>query len=151
MKHKHFTNIVFTILVLLCSLALLAISIQLMWKLGIYTDEHNTSPAAVWGGELWNLLDWAVLLLAAVIAVLSCAMLMHRFISGMVFVCSLVLLAIGMKLMWNLGLYADAHSTSFAEIWGGGLWNLLSWARLLLTGVMAALSGAMLKKPKHRI
>ena len=73
MKKKTGTCILF-----LCGLAALVISLKLLWNLGIYVDAHNTSPAAVFGGEFWNLMNWLRLFLLAGITLISGSRLFRK-------------------------------------------------------------------------
>ena len=55
----------------LLSLVALVISLRLFSNLGIYVDEHNTSPNIVLGGEFWLLADWLRLFILALLTVCS--------------------------------------------------------------------------------
>lgn len=60
---------------------------------------------------------------------------------SIIFLCSLAALIISLKLLWNMGIYADEYSTSPVTVYGGNLWNMMSWLRLLLLAVITFLSG----------
>ncbi|NKF07288.1 hypothetical protein J1C67_11895 [Clostridium gasigenes] len=49
----------------------LIISIKLFWNMGIFVDEHNTSPDIISGGDFWLYVDWLRLGFTSVICVLS--------------------------------------------------------------------------------
>lgn len=49
----------------------LIISIKLFWNLGIYSDEFNTSPDVVLGGDLWLYMDWLRLGLLTIVCLIS--------------------------------------------------------------------------------
>jgi hypothetical protein len=66
MKSKFLNTSIF-IFSILC----LMISGRLIWNLALYVDEHNTSPAEVFGGEFWLYMDWLRTLLLVLIVVFS--------------------------------------------------------------------------------
>lgn len=53
-------------IIFISSVLALIISLRLFWNMGIYVDEHGTSPDVVLGGTLNLYLDWLRLLLLAV-------------------------------------------------------------------------------------
>ncbi len=55
---------------LLC-LACLVISLMLLWNLGVFCDEHNTTPAQVCGGTAMLTLYWLRLLFLSAATVFS--------------------------------------------------------------------------------
>ena len=57
--------------IFLLSLISLIISLKLLWNMGIYVDEFNTSPDVVLGGNLWLYMDWLRLGFSALICLLS--------------------------------------------------------------------------------
>lgn len=59
------------IIIFLMSLICLLISMRLFWNLGIFVDENNLTPAAVYGGEFWSLMNWSNMGIVAVICILS--------------------------------------------------------------------------------
>ena len=59
---KYLSAIIFIL-----SLIALVISLILFLNLGIYVDEHNTSPSVVLGGDFYLLANWLRLLLLALI------------------------------------------------------------------------------------
>lgn len=71
---------------------------------------------------------------------------MKKLGTGIIFVCSLIALAISLKLLWNMGIYVDEHNTTPAAVCGGDFWNILNWFRLLLLGVTTVVSGIQLLK-----
>lgn len=71
---------------------------------------------------------------------------MKKFGTGIIFVCSLMALAISLKLFWNMGIYVDEHNTNPAAVCGGTFWNIMNWLRLLLLGVVTVISGIQLLK-----
>lgn len=50
--------------------ASLLITLNQFWNLGIYVDEHGTSPAVVLGGELQLYLSWVKLLLLGLLCLI---------------------------------------------------------------------------------
>lgn len=66
MKKKLGTWVIF-----LFSAAALYISLRLFWNMGVYVDEHNTSPSVVCGGDFWLLMDWLRLGLLSVTTLVS--------------------------------------------------------------------------------
>ncbi|MBQ2770241.1 MAG: hypothetical protein IJF41_03285 [Clostridia bacterium] len=54
-------------IIFILSLIALVISLRLFSNLGIYVDEHNTSPSVVLGGDFYLLANWLRLLLLALI------------------------------------------------------------------------------------
>ena len=66
MKNKIIDMIIFLI-----SVVSLAISLYLFYNMGIFVDEHNTTPAAVCGGTLGLIADWCRLFLLFALSVLS--------------------------------------------------------------------------------
>ena len=63
---KYLSAIIFIL-----SLIALVISLRLFSNLGIYVDEHNTSPSVVLGGDFYLLTNWLRLLLLALITACS--------------------------------------------------------------------------------
>lgn len=59
---KYLSAIIFIL-----SLIALVISLRLFSNLGIYVDEHNTSPSVVLGGDFYLFTNWLRLLLLALI------------------------------------------------------------------------------------
>ncbi|MBU3109056.1 hypothetical protein [Clostridium gasigenes] len=66
MQGKGVNTVIF-ILSIIC----LIISIKLFWNMGIFVDEHNTSPDIISGGDFWLCMDWLRLGFTALICVLS--------------------------------------------------------------------------------
>lgn len=66
MKKKWMIGIVF-----LCNLLVFVICVNLFFNMGVYADEHNTTPSVVCGGEFWLLADWLRLVLSGISAVVS--------------------------------------------------------------------------------
>lgn len=65
-KHIH-------LLLLVAAFTTLMIHMGLMVQVALYADEYGTSPVTVFGGEFWNLMDWAMLLLHGLIFLLLAA------------------------------------------------------------------------------
>ena len=59
---KYLSAIIFIL-----SLIALVISLRLFSNLGIYVDEHNTSPSVVLGGDFYLFTNWLRLLILALI------------------------------------------------------------------------------------
>ncbi|WNX83875.1 hypothetical protein RWV98_14980 [Agathobaculum sp. NTUH-O15-33] len=59
------------IAIFILSLASLAITMQQFWNMGIYVDEHGTTPSAVLGGDMELLLSWANLAILFFACILS--------------------------------------------------------------------------------
>ncbi len=59
------------LIVFVCSLAALWISANLFYNMGIYVDEHNTTPSVVYGGNFWLIMSWLRLGLLGIITVVS--------------------------------------------------------------------------------
>lgn len=57
--------------ILILSSICLVISFKLFWNMGIYSDEMNTSPERILGGELWLYMDWIRLALNVLIVALA--------------------------------------------------------------------------------
>lgn len=49
----------------------LLISLKLFWNMGIFVDEHGTSPDVVNGGKFWLLMDWLRLAFLFLLCLLS--------------------------------------------------------------------------------
>lgn len=64
-------------LFLLCSLALV-ISLFLALNMGLYVDEHNTSPSAVLGGDFYLGAYWLRLLFLLLMTGLSLKLLIEK-------------------------------------------------------------------------
>jgi uncharacterized membrane protein len=60
-------NVVIFVLSLIC----LVISAKLFINMAIFTDEFNTSPDIVCGGDFWLSMDWLRLALLFVISIVS--------------------------------------------------------------------------------
>lgn len=43
------------------------ISMKLMWNMGVYVDEHNSTFIEICGGEMWMWCNWLRLLLLGVL------------------------------------------------------------------------------------
>lgn len=66
MKRKVVKSAIF-ILSIIC----LIISLKLFWNIGIYSDEFNTSPEVILGGDFWLYMNWLRLGFIALICILS--------------------------------------------------------------------------------
>lgn len=64
-----------------------------------------------------------------------------RKLSIILFMLSLFLLAISLKLFWNLSIFADEYNSSPIIINGGEFWLAMDWLRLLLLFLMCIASG----------
>ncbi|GAA0085804.1 hypothetical protein UT300007_22430 [Clostridium sp. CTA-7] len=53
------------------SIISLIISTKLFWNIAIYSDEFNTSPDIILGGEFWLNMNWLMLGFITFICVLS--------------------------------------------------------------------------------
>lgn len=60
-----------SIFTLIFSIICLLIFMKLTWNLGIYVDEHNCSPADVFGGETNVVLYWLQMVFFVLISILS--------------------------------------------------------------------------------
>lgn len=60
-----------SLIVFVCSALALAISLKLFWNMGVYVDDHVTSPQAVYGGHFWSDMAWLRLALLAVTTLVS--------------------------------------------------------------------------------
>lgn len=60
------------------SLVSLMISMKLVYNMGVYVDEANSSLDVVLGGEFWLWMDWIRLAFIAVICLLSFVKLIRR-------------------------------------------------------------------------
>lgn len=54
------------------------VSAKLMYNMGIYVDEHNTTPGIVSGGDFWLYMTWLKMGFSALISVLSAINLFSR-------------------------------------------------------------------------
>lgn len=70
------------LIVFVCSLAALWISANLFYNMGIYVDEHNTTPSVVYGGNFWLIMSWLRLGLLGIITVVSGIQLVKKIIEG---------------------------------------------------------------------
>lgn len=70
------------LIVFVCSLAALWISANLFYNMGIYVDEHNTTPSVVYGGNFWLIMSWLRLGLLGIITVVSGIQLVEKIIEG---------------------------------------------------------------------
>lgn len=66
------------LIVFVCSLAALWISANLFYNMGIYVDEHNTTPSVVYGGNFWLIMSWLRLGLLGIITVVSGIQLVRK-------------------------------------------------------------------------
>lgn len=60
-------NVVIFVLSLIC----LVVSAKLFINMAIFTDEFNTSPDIVCGGDFWLSMDWLRLALIFIISIVS--------------------------------------------------------------------------------
>lgn len=73
MKKKILDLILFII-----SIVCLTISLKLLWNMGIFCDEFNTSPDKVCGGEIELMLYWGRILLIFIACIISGIKLLKR-------------------------------------------------------------------------
>ncbi len=73
MKKKIWIAVVFIL-----SAASLIISLNIFYNLAIYTDEYNTSPSVVLGGELWLNMSWIRLLLLFILTFVTGVKLLEK-------------------------------------------------------------------------
>lgn len=59
----------------------LIISLILFYRQGIFCDEYNLSPSAVYSGELYNILDWLRLALLAIVIIVSLVNIIREIIN----------------------------------------------------------------------
>lgn len=64
--------------------------------------------------------------------------------SSMLFVFSVVALAISLRLFWNMGIYVDQYNTNLSTVCGGDFWLYMEWLRLGLLGIITLISGIKL-------
>ena len=67
-----------------------------------------------------------------------------------VFVLSLILLLISLKLFWNLSIFVDEYGLSPDKVNGGDFWLSMDWLRLLLLFLLCVVSGISIFKGKPR-
>lgn len=58
-------------LIFLSSFLIFSISANLFYQMGIYVDEHNTTPSVVYGGDFWLMASWLRLALSGIMTVIS--------------------------------------------------------------------------------
>lgn len=58
-------------LIFISSLVIFIISAYLSYQMGIYVDEYNTTPSAVYGGDFWLMADWLRLALSGLMTAVS--------------------------------------------------------------------------------
>ena len=58
-------------LIFLGSFLIFSISANLCYQMGIYVDEHNTTPSVVFGGDFWLMASWFRLDLSGIMTVIS--------------------------------------------------------------------------------
>ncbi len=73
MKNKKINLAIF-----LLSVLALGISLKLFYNMAIYSDEFNSSPALISGGEFWSIMDWLRLALLVGISILSGVKLLKK-------------------------------------------------------------------------
>lgn len=71
LKEKNHILWIINFFIFLISGFSLYISLKLFYNMGIYVDEHNTSPDVVCGGIFWLNMDWLCLALLAVVTFFS--------------------------------------------------------------------------------
>lgn len=75
----------------------------------------------------------------------------QKWMMGIIFVCSLLILVISVRLFFNMGIYADEYNTTPDIVFGGRFWLSAAWLRLALSGLLTVISGIALfsngKKP----
>ena len=65
-------------LVFIGSLAVFVISVVLFWNMGIYVDEHNTTPTVICGGNFWLAADWLRLAISGIATLASGIYLLRK-------------------------------------------------------------------------
>ena len=66
MKNKIINLVIF----IGCILSLL-ISLKLFWNMGIYVDEHNSTPSIVYGSNFWLYMNWLKIGVLLLVTILS--------------------------------------------------------------------------------
>lgn len=77
---------------------------------------------------LINKLKWRVIIMKG------------KFLNISIFVFSIFCLIITLELLWNIGIYVDAHNTNPSVVYGGEFWNYMNWLRLILTILISIFS-----------
>lgn len=77
-KEFNLGNKKINIVIFVLSLVCLGISMKLFWNMGIYADEHGSSPILVSGGWFWLSMDWIRLGILLVLSVVSGLGLINR-------------------------------------------------------------------------
>ena len=66
-----------TLMIFAGSLVIFVISVNLVYQMGGYADEHNTTASVVYGGDFWLMADWLRLILAGFMTILSGGMFLR--------------------------------------------------------------------------
>ncbi len=67
-----------------------------------------------------------------------------KWMTGIVFVCSLLTLVISLKLFINMCIFVDEYSTTPSVVCGGEFWLYADWLRLALSAMSTLISGILL-------
>lgn len=68
----------------------------------------------------------------------------HKLVNVLMFLLSLVVLIISMRLFYNLAVYCDEYNASPDLIYGGNWGVILEWVKLIILFLMCVLSGIRL-------
>lgn len=68
-------GIIGNFIILLFGSISLATHMSNFWNVAIFSDEHNTNPGAIYGGDMWNLMQWIVMALLLVVIIIAAVQL----------------------------------------------------------------------------
>lgn len=63
------------IIILLFSILALVTQMSNFWNVAIFSDEHNTNPGAIYGGDMWTIMQWVVMALLLVVIIIAAVQL----------------------------------------------------------------------------
>lgn len=69
---------------------------------------------------------------------------MKKIIAFLIFLSSLLIFIISANLSYRMGIYVDEYNTMPSVVYGGDFWLMADWFRLVLSGLMAVISGIAL-------
>lgn len=133
MKRTVQTEIISTLLILI-GIACVVLRVICIWHLGVFADEFGRfSWSAFYGGGLWYTADMACLVFLVLLTVGGALLPRMRALKPVLFLFSLLVLALTVKLRYSNSLYAAQIDTPLWEVFGGpGLFSLVVIELVLL-------------------
>ena len=145
MKRTVQTEIISTLLILI-GIACVVLRVICIWHLGVFADEFGRfSWSSFYGGGLWNTADMACLVFLVLLTMGGALLPRMRALKPVLFLFSLLVLALTVKLRYSNSLYAAQIDTPLWEVFGGpGLFSLVVIELVLLLSFCVLTAAAWL-------